>query len=246
MNDLMRVASSWLLLAAMDAEAACVSPIADPAQAGRSAWDDLLGMQPAADLNPSTSRVQRYSDDGDGPLSLDYYSLTFDSGGRKPIQWMNDFRANIDKRIFTGTAFAVKPLDAANAERWSSSSPVGALLVFDLSPPPERGAVVVSCKTAASFAISTVRIEADPGIGDHPVSGHRGFAFIANDDGSITFFSKGIGRRKSNNEGFAKLGSERIFDNAEATWKRMLGNLRDANARRNPRAEVSHRRSEEF
>lgn len=245
MNGLMRVV---LLLPAMLgslAEAACVTPIADPAKADRKAWDDLLTITVAPDLNPVISQVQDYQSTGDGPLSLDYYSISFDGGGRKPSQWMNDFRVNIDKRIFNGTAFAVKPHDAANAERWSSSAPKGAVMVFDLAPPPERGAVVVSCHDASSFVFTSVQIDGAQAPGEHPLSSHRGFAFVANDDGSVTFFSKGVERRKAGNAGFERQGSERLFAHSAAVWTRVLGNLKEVNKRKNPRAEVTHRRSEE-
>ncbi|MFO1352143.1 MAG: hypothetical protein U1F68_16255 [Gammaproteobacteria bacterium] len=185
-----------------------------------------------------------------GDVNLDFYALTFDAGGRSPEQWLVAFRGGLDRYIYKGTAYNVGPFDDSNQVLWDSTEPKGAVLVFNLSQllgvPFERGAVVVSCVDSTSFIFSTVSIHGMLKPGDHPVSGNRGFGFVKNPNGSITFFTKAADRLKGNNKMFWAIGSERTFSLGAKVWNGLLDNLTNEMAAWNPRNRVAYRRVEPY
>ena len=162
--------------------------------------------------------------------------------------WSGNFLAHLNQYVYGGTSYSVGPFDEKSKAVWESVSPVGAVLVFNLSElfgiPFQQGGVVVSCTDSTSFIFSTVSIQGTLNPGDHPVSGNRGFGFYQNSPASITFFTKGADRRKDDNWKFAAIGSQRIFALGAKVWTGLLDNLVSEMMMKglNPRSRAAYRR----
>lgn len=84
-----------------------------------------------------------------------------------------------------------------------------------------QGDVITSGYSNNSWIFSTVYSEVD---GYHPVSGNRKFGFTNNNNGTYTFFTRGIDRVSSNwNEFKNWVGSG--FENADKLWKSLMSNI---------------------
>ena len=84
-------------------------------------------------MNSVISQVQDIDATGTGDVNLDFYALTFDSMGMSAEWWSGNFRAHLNQYVYGGTSYSVGPFDEKSKAVWESVSPVGAVLVFNLS-----------------------------------------------------------------------------------------------------------------
>lgn len=122
---------------------------------------------------------------GEGPVNLDNYRVKIlELPSRRGLDslpgLLSYVRLNINRFVDPGRA-RFSPYSAADAARWRSSNPVGAVLHIDLgrdwgSANPEDGSVLCSSYSENHWIFSTVHTPADF---YHPVSGNRQFGFYA-------------------------------------------------------------------
>lgn len=228
-------------LAAFSASSAlgCALPVTAPLAFERSNWRDVEALKTDHPSNADIARRQDLERDGHGSLNIDLYTLTIDANGQSASSLLREIRLNLNGVIFAGTTYAVAPLNEREEALWSSQNPGGAVMVFTLAGidgvfPLERGAVFVACSAPESFVFST--LEMSP-YGLHPVAGNRAFGVRDNGDGSLMIYTKAADRIV-NAGAFSALNAtlrEEIFDQGDQVWRRMLSNLKNAYADRNPR-----------
>lgn len=239
------------LFVALNAHGACVNPLTAPSNRTPSmSWKELSSLKPKKALNSVITSIQRIDTDGVGDVNLDFYAVTIDANGQTPERLLKELRENIQSAVYAGTTYTVGPFDEDSKRKWDSTNPLGAVMVFTLAGFPvvpfERGAVVVSCTDAKSFVFSTVSIAGATNPEDHPVAGNRGFGVQKNADGSLMIYVKAADRRKGNNNTFAAMGSEKIFDLGADVWLGLLENLKTRYAARHPRNVIKYRRTEAY
>ncbi len=211
-----------------------------PHSSDRSQWSDIESFQASKDLNKDIEWVQDLSDKGHGELNYDLYSITIDGDGQTPESLFGWFRSNLDQSLFSGTDYSLRPYDDANAKKWESTAPLGALMSFKLAAvgdiPIEKGSVVLSCFSSTDFIFSTVYTENDE---LHPVAGNRAFGVRAAASGGLIIFVKAADRVVDSGR-FALLpeaGRELIFKQGHNVWIGMLSRLKEKLGGRNPRDE---------
>ncbi|RIJ33449.1 hypothetical protein [Pontibacter oryzae] len=96
---------------------------------------------------------------------------------------------------------------------WYSSNPTGA--VVSIAIPGNSGSVITSSYSPNSWTFSTIR---DPFNGNHPVSGNREFSYVANADGSYTFYTRGVDRLTDMWGTLAQNTTGIPFNKADALW----------------------------
>lgn len=119
-------------------------------------------------------------ENGVGPVNLDNYRVKIlelpSRRGLDSLSGLLSFvRLNINRFVDPGRA-RFSPYSAADAARWRSNNPVGAVLHIDLGGGgafnPEDGSVLCSSYSDSHWIFSTVHTPADQ---YHPVSGNRQF-----------------------------------------------------------------------
>lgn len=165
-------------------------------------------------------------------VNMDYFSVNVSSlpSGMSTSDLLSEIRmSNINNFIDTDLA-SFSPYDKIGypydeAAVWHSSNPLGAVLSIDIALPVDDGSVVVSDFNSGSWTFSTV---SDPWNFDHPVSGNRMFGFLQNDDGSYTFFTRGVDRitRKIDNI-VAQNFLDDPFKDPDALWTSFQQKLKD-------------------
>jgi len=219
----------------------CADPVSPSLTVDRKNWQDMERLEATRSLNTLIEEVQLLRSRGHGAVNNDYYAITIEKRTSTAEGLLSDLRRNLSTAIFSGTTYRLEAIDAANAQRWASADPRGAVLSFTLAELPgvmplERGSVVVSCTSPTNFVLSTVRTNRD---GWHPVAGNR--AFGVRDNGStLTIWTKAADRIVSGGF-FARLpesGREAIFRQGHEVWLRLIDNLAKQYADRSPRDRV--------
>lgn len=99
---------------------------------------------------------------------------------------MNDF---VDNSLST---FTPHPWLSGEQDKWigaNGQDPTGTIMMIDI--PIDPGSVILTEKTSEYWTFSTIK---EPYAGAHPVSGNRRFGYVANSDGSYTYYAQGIDR----------------------------------------------------
>jgi hypothetical protein len=122
-------------------------------------------------------------ENGAGPVNLDNYRVKIlelpSLKGLDSLRGLlNYVRLNINRFVDPDRA-RFSPYSAADAARWNSNYPLGAVLHIDLGADwgalnPEDGSVLCSSHSDTHWTFSTVHTPADQ---YHPVSGNREFGF---------------------------------------------------------------------
>ena len=197
-------------------------------------------------INP---RVHLLTEAAGGIVNMDYFSLTItDWGDLDPAQAFEQIRRNFN--LYIDPAFAeLEPYPAgqdASAEwaKWRSNDPLGTVLIFNIINPfgpiprfADRASVVMSdYQSGSRWRFSTVWTPVALG---HPVSGNREFGLVNNQDGTYTFYTRGVDRTTAWYDEVLADGSSVFleepiqFIQADRMWTQMMQRaLRDLQLRR--------------
>jgi N-acetyl-anhydromuramyl-L-alanine amidase AmpD len=196
---------------------ALVVGLEDRQKARKFAHDyrDLFQWSPPASvvsgLNGRGFTVQTL-DAAVGDLNLDFYKVLirrFPEGWDAP-RLLQYFIRNINQFVDTDLTEFI-PYDDSDVQRLASSNPVGTVFKLDFLG-PDNAAIVISDVRPQFYAVTTIHT---PWSGDHPVSGHRQFGYIIEDDKTTTFYTRGADRATL---GFP--GTEHaIFYGGEKLWQ---------------------------
>jgi N-acetyl-anhydromuramyl-L-alanine amidase AmpD len=153
-----------------------------------------------------------------GDLNLDRYPVAIT---RFPEDWdaprlLQYFIRNINQFVDTRLVEFI-PYDESDAQRLASSNPVGTVFKLDLLG-PDNAAIVVSAAEPKFYIVTTINT---PWSGDHPVSGHRQFGYIAEEDGTTTFYTRGADRATLGFPGTESL----IFYGGKKVWESFQSKL---------------------
>jgi hypothetical protein len=189
------------------------------------AWADLLSFRPSLAIQTALrarSAIDWYVHPIErawGQVNLDYYPVTvtaLPATHGDPADLLAHVRRFLDPEfIDTGTA-RFSPYDGAlDGPVWLSSAPVGAVIHIDMyagGVNVDDGSVVVGEADTHHWRFSTVWTTGDFG---HPVSGNREFGYLANADGSFTFYTRGADRTTAALDAIAAAA---VFGGADALW----------------------------
>ncbi|RAV27389.1 hypothetical protein, partial [Sinomicrobium soli] len=171
----------------------------------------------------TVARLQHINDAYSSVVNMDYFPVTVNelpvvNGQRQtPEQFLNHIRTNINS--FVDTEYSeFEPYQWPGLDEitlWNSSNPLGAVIGIDIKG-PDNGSVIVSDYDTDKWTFSTIF---DPKYGEHPVSGNRDFGYTQNDDGSYTFYTRGVDRLTSWDGEWARKNLDNFpFNQADALW----------------------------
>lgn len=164
--------------------------------------------------------------DASGPVvNLDYYAVRVSKDalrekGYSPEGYLNHLRLNINDYT-DGADFATYPGMKGEPQRWQSTNPTGSVVTIALGPGGLEGASVVTSHVAPDkWIFSTVWTPRD---GYHPVSGNREFGVSDNNDGTVTFYTRGVDRISGlffrGVDTVAGVAGAGVFDGGDAVWR---------------------------
>lgn len=114
---------------------------------------------------------------------------------------------------------------------WQSPNPLGAIMRFDIPvslfgflPGSQDGSVVCSKSQPLQWIFSTIKSHID---WNHPVSGNREFGISQNQDGTYTFYTRGVDRVAEPLDvlmGSLPLNQD-AFEGADLLWTKFIQNL---------------------
>jgi hypothetical protein len=115
---------------------------------------------------------------------------------------------------------------------WTSDNPLGSILRFNMLAigglegldNPDDGSVITSDFQDSYWVFSTLQTPGDFG---HPVSGNRRFGFTVNQDGSYTFYTRGIDRATGYLDHAMQETTGLLFSKADQLWQSFQQNLAD-------------------
>jgi len=168
------------------------------------------------------ANIQKLADAHSTIVNMDYFSVTITElpivNGQRlgPGQFLNYIRTNINS--FTGGTEQFNPYNANGLDdraKWSSTNTLGAIIAIDLPNVPDNGSVITSYSSTDRWTFTTIH---EPMYGDHPVSGNRDFGYTANQNGSYTFYTRGVDRLTSWDSSFLQSRTGIPFSQADALW----------------------------
>ena len=169
------------------------------------------------------AKVQKIDDAYSSIVNLDYFPVTVDElpviGGVRatPEQFLQHIRKNINNFVDTYySEFApYNWYGVDDTHLWNSNNPLGAVVAIDIGG-LDNGSVIVSSSSSEKWTFTTIF---DPQYGEHPVSGNRDFGYVENNDGSHTFYTRGVDRLTSWDGEFARfMFDDYPFNAADALW----------------------------
>lgn len=124
-------------------------------------------------------------------VNMDYFPVTINQlpSGHTAETLLNHIRMNINSFTNDDAVFSPYPGLSGESTIWNSNDPLGAILTIDLFP--HDGSVIVTETTSNKWIFSVIRSPLDI---QHPISGNREFGFTQNNDGTITFYTRGVDR----------------------------------------------------
>ena len=179
----------------------------------------------------------QYIVDASSPIiNMDYHSIGISefpinpSTNQRytPAEFFDYVRKNFD--AFTD---GFGPYNSTEESIWNSDYYLGAIMRFDISPFPgitQDGTVICSDQSHNQWIFTTIESPKD---WDHPVSGHREFGLKQEDNGTYTFYTRGVDRVAESTDYFmgnllSALTNGYIptaFDGGEALWESVMDNL---------------------
>ncbi|QYJ68870.1 hypothetical protein [Flavobacterium litorale] len=178
--------------------------------------------------------IQRVKDGKGAVVNMDFFSVNISTlpinsvtgTTFTPKEFLNHIRLNINDFLDTSiSSFSPSTITGYNENQiWNSSNPLKAIIHINIAPPAGDGSVICSKSEDDSWIFTTIEVPWFPGQGNdgiHPVSGNREFGLIENNDGSYTFYTRGMDRMTDSLESlFAEnttiTGS--AFDAPDALW----------------------------
>lgn len=166
-------------------------------------------------------------EDGYGQINLDYYPVTIKQlpsiNGKKMSadSLLQYIRVNINEFVAKDSAH-FEGYDKEEIKKWQSPSPLGSIIHIDMGGSsenpfknPDDGSVVVSDFSAENWTFSTIQTPHDF---QHPVSGNRQFGFDKQNDGSVTFYTRGADRASGILDWALSGGVNVVFAKAHKLW----------------------------
>ena len=167
-----------------------------------------------------------------GPIAnLDEYSVNISNLSIPPEALLDHIRRNLNDFIDTSIS-SFDPYPGIDNSAWNTSSPIGTMFSIQFKDPtalntginPVDGTVITSYSSAEKWIFTTSWTPED---NHHPVSGHREFGFTRNNNGTVTFYTRGVDRittqffATANFITSALPGSRRgaIFDGGDLLWR---------------------------
>lgn len=210
-------------------------------------WQALISLQiPTSVKNKITTldnqsmftvyNIQYLEHASGAAINLDYFPVTINTLPKNPTtgiqftptEFLNYVRLNINSFIDTTiSSFSPTTLNTGynEAQIWSSTNPLGAIIHIDIPLPAGDGSVVCSETNNNHWIFTTIKVPYGPfqsQDGIHPVSGNREFGLTQNPNGTYTFYTRGVDRMTDKIEsiigqnGNILLGSP--FDKPDLLW----------------------------
>lgn len=169
------------------------------------------------------ARLQNINDAYSTVVNMDYFPVKINqlpvvNGNRMtPEQFLNHIRTNINNFVDTSySEFTPYHWYGVNEEGlWKSSNPLGSVIAIDIKG-PDNGSVIVTGYSPEKWTFSTIY---DPKYDNHPVSGNRDFGYTQNNDGSFTFYTRGVDRLTDFVTTKAQEYANIPFSQADSLWK---------------------------
>ena len=166
-------------------------------------------------------------------VNLDYFPVTITTLPKNPAsgqrftapEFLNYIRTHMNEFVDNSiTAFSPSTITGFNeAQIWNSTNPFGGVIHLDIALPGGDGTVICTQFNSNNWIFSTIEVPYRPlkqGYdGEHPVSGNREFGFSQNNDGSYTFYTRGVDRITDALEAIvAEKYVDEPFKNPDALW----------------------------
>ncbi|MES2588057.1 MAG: hypothetical protein V4622_03695 [Bacteroidota bacterium] len=206
-----------------------------------SLWKNLLEHKVPTNLeerlkllNEKGFDLQNLSDKGGKIINLDYFPVVVKVLPKNPKtgqqftaeEFLNHLRLNSNHFVNKKHAsFSTSPLlGKENKELWFSDNPLGAVIHINIPFPAGDGSVVCTENTSDHWIYQTIRTPwrffGQGNDGKHPVTGLRQMGFIKNEDGSYTFYTKGIDRMSRKSQAIVAENLMRNpFKSADECWE---------------------------
>ncbi|WP_294348700.1 acyl carrier protein [uncultured Sphingobacterium sp.] len=131
-------------------------------------------------------------------VNMDYFPITINKMPKingqilTPDQFLEYIRKDINKFVDTKYSefepYRYSGVDDTNL--WNSGNPKNAIVSIDIKG-PDNASVIVSNYSNTGWTFTTIY---EPKYGQHPVSGNRDFGYVKNQNGSYTFYTRGVDR----------------------------------------------------
>ena len=214
-----------------------------------SFWDSLLHhkfsvkiQERLIELKEKGLDIQLLSKAGGKIINLDYFPVTVrvlpknpDTGEQYTAEeFLTRIRLNsnhfVNKKLATFSPS--KRLGKEEEGRWTSENPVGSVLHINIPFPAGDGSVICTEFASDHWIYATIqapwRIFGHGNDGKHPVTGIRQFGFTKNNDGSYTFYTKGVDRMSRKSMALvAENTMKNPFKDADKLWQSMRQGIFD-------------------
>lgn len=167
----------------------------------------------------------RYMQDGSGAVAnLDYFAVTVPIANLPATYSLDTYLEHVRMGIndhTEGSLFEAYPGIPNEWVRWLEN-PLGSLLsiqLFGETPPRtwgDDGSVVTSAYSQTGWTFTTVHTPADDW---HPVNGNRAFGYVDNNDGTATFYTRGVDRFSVFGYQYVQATTGIPFSRADALWE---------------------------
>ena len=187
----------------------------------------VLGVDPTSE---DMARVQSINNSFSKVTNMDYFPVnittlpTINGNQWSAIDVLQYMRTHmnsfVDNSITSFEAYNHYSVD--DRLLWASLNPEGAIVSLHI--PGDDGSVITTFdnSTQSNWIFTTIH---DPYNHDHPVSGNRQFGFTLNNDGSYTFFTKGVDRLTNLSGTLLQKITGIPFNNADALWTSLQNDL---------------------
>jgi hypothetical protein len=176
----------------------------------------------------------QYIEDASSPVvNMDYYPVKISVLPKDPATgltftpegFFNHIRRNL--QFFKGEGSSFGPYNEEEGQIWNSDNYLGAIMRFAINvfgPVSQDGSVICSYQTGTIWRFSTIESPRD---WNHPVSGTREFGLTQNQDGTYTFYTRGVDRVAESTDNF--IGSlpfmTSAYDGGDELWREFQVNI---------------------
>jgi hypothetical protein len=196
-------------------------------------WRDMLQFEMSSSYKAVFENYQKsknlskqsMSSAGGEELNTDYYAVTINKlpTGMSESGLYNYIKQNLGKFLDASIA-EFRPDEKQDATTFSSSNPTGAVMVFD-NLMDDAAVLVTQSSTSSNYWVFTPVTNSSDG--QHPLAGHRELGLSKNENGSYTFYTRGVDRmygvadRMYN--GLSKGG--KFFGQADKLWNGLMNKV---------------------
>lgn len=161
--------------------------------------DDKLSPDVTDAIKNAGATHQKLAD-GNGPVKFDEHSVTIDKmpPGMSPEQFLSNFAKDPNKTTDSGMFNLINRFERRSDVGDPKPGDIYDIDIFG----PENGDVAIKKMEPNYFDVATLNTDRH---GEHPEYGTRRFGFDSNEDGSHTFYTRGVSRN-----------AEMLFDNGLA------------------------------